>query len=180
MCSFLVVIPQLLSPVWPFAHHGLQHTRLLCPSLSPGVCTNSCPLSQWCHPTILSSYYWYFLLFILRLLIFFSAVLISLAEEPEIKLPTSVGSYKKQQNSRKTSIFASLTTLKHLTVWITKNCGKLLKRWEYQTTLPDFWETCMLVKKEQVELDMEQWAYSKLGKGYVKTVCHHPAYSTYM
>ena len=55
MCSFLVVIPQLLSPVWPFAHHGLQHTRLLCPSLSPGVCTNSCPLSQWCHPTISSS-----------------------------------------------------------------------------------------------------------------------------
>ena len=35
--------------------HGLQHTRLPCPSLSPGVCSNSCPLSQWCHPTILSS-----------------------------------------------------------------------------------------------------------------------------
>ena len=54
------------------------------------------------------------------------------AEEPEIKLPTSVGSYKKQENSRKTS--ASLTTLKPLTVWITTNCGKSLKRWEYQTT----------------------------------------------
>ena len=35
--------------------HGLQHTRLPCPSLSPGVCLNSCPLSQWCHPTISSS-----------------------------------------------------------------------------------------------------------------------------
>ena len=35
--------------------HGLQHTRLPCPSLSPGVCSNSCPLSQWCHPTISSS-----------------------------------------------------------------------------------------------------------------------------
>ena len=35
--------------------HGLQHARLLCPSLSPGACSNSCPLSQWCHPTILSS-----------------------------------------------------------------------------------------------------------------------------
>ena len=35
--------------------HGLQHTRLPCPSPSPGACSNSCPLSQWCHPTILSS-----------------------------------------------------------------------------------------------------------------------------
>ena len=36
-------------------HHGLQHTRLPCPSPSPGVCSNSCPLSWWCHPTISSS-----------------------------------------------------------------------------------------------------------------------------
>ena len=35
--------------------HGLQHTRLPCPSLSPGVCSDSCPLSRWCHPTIASS-----------------------------------------------------------------------------------------------------------------------------
>ena len=54
------------------------------------------------------------------------------AEEPEIKLPTSTRSLKKQQNSRKS--YASLTTLKPLTVWITTNCGKLLQRWEYQTT----------------------------------------------
>ena len=45
-------------------------------------------------------------------------------EEPEIKLPTSVGSEKKQENSRKTSISVSLTTLKSLTVWVTTNCGK--------------------------------------------------------
>ena len=38
--------------LWP---HGLQHTRFSCPSASPGVCSNSCPLSRWCHPTILSS-----------------------------------------------------------------------------------------------------------------------------
>ena len=57
------------------------------------------------------------------------------AEEPEIKLPTSVGSSKKQESSRKTSSSASLTTLNPLTVWITTNCGKLFKRWEYQTTL---------------------------------------------
>ena len=49
------------------------------------------------------------------------------AGEPEIKLPTSIGSYKKQENSRKSSIFVSLTTLKPLTLWITTNCGKILK-----------------------------------------------------
>ena len=46
------------------------------------------------------------------------------AEEPEIKLPTSAGSWKKQESSRKTSISALLTTPKHLSVWITINCGK--------------------------------------------------------
>ena len=49
------------------------------------------------------------------------------AEEPEIKLPTSLGSQKMQGNSRKTSISASLTMLNPLTVWITTNCGKLLE-----------------------------------------------------
>ena len=46
------------------------------------------------------------------------------AEEPEIKLPTSAGSSKKQESSRKTSISALLTIPKPLTVWITINCGK--------------------------------------------------------
>ena len=54
------------------------------------------------------------------------------AEESEIKLPTSAESKKKQGNSREISISASLTTLKSLTVWITKNYGKFLERWEYQ------------------------------------------------
>ena len=58
------------------------------------------------------------------------------AEEPEIKLPTSAGSWRKQKSSRKTSAFALLTMSKPLTVWITTNCGKFLKRWKYQTTLP--------------------------------------------
>ena len=57
------------------------------------------------------------------------------AEEPEIKLPTSAGSSKKQGSSRKTSISALLTMPKPLTVWITINCGKFWKRWEYQTCL---------------------------------------------
>ena len=49
---------------------------------------------------------------------------------------------EKAREFRKTSTFVSLTTLKPLTVWITTNCGKFLKRLEYQTTLPASWETC--------------------------------------
>ena len=56
------------------------------------------------------------------------------AEEPEIKLSTSAGSSKKQESSRKTSTSVLLTMPKPLTVWITINCGKFFKRWEYQTT----------------------------------------------
>ena len=75
------------------------------------------------------------------------------AEEPEIKLPTSTGSSKKQESSIKISTFALLTTPKPLTVWITTNCGKFWKRWECQTTWPASWEICMQVKKQQLELD---------------------------
>ena len=102
------------------------------------------------------------------------------AEEPEIKLPTSVELQKKQENSRKTTISASLTTLKLLTVWITTNCRKFLKRWEYQTTLPASWEICVQVRKQQLELDMEQQTGSKSGKEYITAVYCHPAYLTYM
>ena len=57
---------------------------------------------------------------------------------------------------------------------------KFLKKWEYQITLFNSWEICMQVKKQELELDMEQWTGSKLGKEYVKAVyCHH-AYLTYM
>ena len=77
------------------------------------------------------------------------------AEEPEIKLPTSIGSSKRWESSRKTSTSALLTTPKTLPVWITTNCGKFLKRWEYQTTWPAFWEICMQIKKQQLELDMD-------------------------
>ena len=59
-------------------------------------------------------------------------------------------------------------------VWIITNCGKLLKRWEYQTTWPASWETCMQVRKQQLELDMEQLTGSKLGKEYIKVVYCHP------
>ena len=83
------------------------------------------------------------------------------AEEPKIKLPTSAGSWKKQESSRKTSTSALLTMSKPLTVWITINCGKFWKRWEYQTTWPASWETYMQVRKQQLELDMEQQTGSK-------------------
>ena len=78
------------------------------------------------------------------------------AEESEIKFPTSTRSLKKPDSSWKTSTFALLTTPKPLTVWVTTNCGKFFKRWEYQTTWPASWEIYMQVKKQQLELDMEQ------------------------
>ena len=56
--------------------------------------------------------------------------------KPEIKLPTSIGSLKKQESSRETSTSPLLTMPTPLTVWITTDCGKFLKRWDYQTTLP--------------------------------------------
>ena len=63
--------------------------------------------------------------------------------------------------------------LKPLTVWITKNCVKFCKRWEYQIALPASWEICVQVKKQQLELDMDQQTSSKLGKEYIKAVyCH--------
>ena len=82
-------------------------------------------------------------------------------EEPEIKLPTSTGSLKKQESSRKTFASALLTMWKPLTVWITINCGKFFKRWEYQTTWPAPCEICMQIRKQQLELDMEQQTGSK-------------------
>ena len=52
------------------------------------------------------------------------------------------------------------------------------ERWEYQTTWPASWEICMQVKKQQLELDMDQQTGSKSGKEYVKAVYCHPAYLT--
>ena len=63
---------------------------------------------------------------------------------------------KAKKSSRKTSTLALLTMPKLLTVWITTNCGKFFKRWEYQNTLPVSWEICMQIRKQQLELDMEQ------------------------
>ena len=81
------------------------------------------------------------------------------AEEPEIKLPISFGSSKKQESSRKKHLLLFIDHMKvsdcvdHNKLW------KILK--EYQTTRPVSWEICMQVKKQQLELDMEQHTGSK-------------------
>jgi len=93
----------------------------------------------------------------------------------EIKLPTSVGSSKKQKSYQKISTSALLSMPKPWTVWITTKCWKFLKRWEYQIALPVFLDICMQVKKQQLEQDMEQQTSSKLGKEYFKDVYCHPA-----
>ena len=95
------------------------------------------------------------------------------AEEPEIKLPTSTGSSKKQESSRKASVFFQKSIL--LFYWLCQSywlCGlqqtvensSLIFKVEYQTTWIASWEICMQVKKEQLELDMEEQTGSKSGK----------------
>ena len=88
---------------------------------------------------------------------------------------------KKTREIQKKKITSDLLTIaKLLTVWITTNCGKFWKRWEYQTTWPASWEICMQVKKQQLELVLEQQTGFQLGKEYIKVVYCHPAYLTYM
>ena len=75
---------------------------------------------------------------------------------------------KEQESSRKTSTSALLITLKSLTVWITRNCGKFFKWWDYQTTWPASWEICIQVKKQELDIAMEQQFGSKSGKEHIK------------
>ena len=90
------------------------------------------------------------------------------AEEPEIKLTTFVGSRRKQGNSRRTFLSASLTRLNPLTLWITRN-WKILK----EMGMPDHL-ACLLrnlyAGQKATELDIEQQIGSKLGKEYIKAV----------
>ena len=81
------------------------------------------------------------------------------AEEPEIKLPTSAGSWKKQELQK--NIYFCFIDYAKAFVWITINCGKFWKWWEYQTTWPASWEIYMQLRKQQLELDMEQQTGSK-------------------
>ena len=104
------------------------------------------------------------------------------AGEWEIKFPTSIGSSKKQGDSRKSIYFYFTDYAKAglwiaLAVWITTNCGKFLKRWEYQTSWPASWEIFMQAKKQQL---MEQQIGSTLGKEHIKAVYCHLAYLIYI
>ena len=78
------------------------------------------------------------------------------------------------------NIYFCFTDYAKAFVWITTNCGKFFRRWEYQSTLPASWEICMLVKKQQLELDMEQQTGSKWVKEYIKAVYCLPAYLNYI
>ena len=156
-----------------------QHTRIPCPSLSPRVYSDSCSLSWWCHPTISTLFKFNFLQNIIIKL--WSFELIFKAKKPKLSFCSlnhnfswnkcyaykPILSYslwldrKYELTNGKTSISAFLTMPKPLTVWITINCGKFWERWEYQTTWPTSWEICMQVRKQQLELDMEQQTGSK-------------------
>ena len=106
------------------------------------------------------------------------------AEEPEIKFPTSEGSLKKQESSRK-HLLLLYWLCQSLWLWITTNCGKFWKGWEYQTTWLTSWE--MYASQEAkvrtiygtklVPNHIWNKTGSKLGKEYVKAVYCHPAYS---
>ena len=87
---------------------------------------------------------------------------------------------KKAWEFQENIYFCLMTTPKPLTVWITTNGGKFFKRWEYRNTWPASWEICVQVRKQQLELDMEQESGSKLGKEYVKAIYGHPIYLIYM
>ena len=133
--------------------HGLQHTRPHHPSPTPGVYSNPCPLSQWCHPTISSS------------VIPFSSYLQS--------FPAS-GSFQISQlfvsDGQSIGVSASASVLPmNIQDWfplgwigwislLSKGLSRAFsnKKWEYQIAWPASWEICMHVKKQQLELDMEQ------------------------
>ena len=81
------------------------------------------------------------------------------AEEPEIKLLTSAESLKKQEFQK--TIYFCFTDYAKAFACVDHNKLEFLKRWEYQTTWPSSWEICMQVRKQQLELDMEQQTGSK-------------------
>ena len=102
------------------------------------------------------------------------------AEEPDIKLPTSAGSSKKQESSRRNIYIYFIDYSKAFDCVDHNKLWKILKEMGIPDHLPPSWEICMQVMKQQLELDMEQQTGSKLGQEYVKAVYCHPAYLTYM
>ena len=102
------------------------------------------------------------------------------AEEPEIKLPASTGSLKKQESSRKPSTSALLTMPKTLTVWITTNFGKFLKEMGIPDHLTGLLRNQYACQEATVRTGYETMDWFKSGKEYVKAIYCHPAYLTYM
>ena len=102
------------------------------------------------------------------------------AEEPDIKLPTSIGSSIKQEIFRKTSISSLLTMPNPLTVWITTNWKILQEMGIPDNYLTCSWKVSVQVKTQHLELDLKQQTGSKSGKEHVKPVYCHPAYLTSM
>ena len=95
------------------------------------------------------------------------------AEEPEINCQHPLDHQKSKRIPEKhLFLFCWL----HQSLWLCRSqqIGKFLKRWEYEPTLPASWETCMQVKKQQLEWDMEQWTVSELGKEHDKAI-YYPA-----
>ena len=86
-------------------------------------------------------------------------------EEPEIKMPTFI---EKTREFQKNIYFCFIDYAKAFDCVDHNKLWKFLKRWEYQTTLPASWETCMQIKKQQLELDMKQKNWFQIGKGVCK------------
>ena len=84
------------------------------------------------------------------------------------------GIIEKAREFQKNIYFCFIDYAKDFDCVTTTNSGKFWKRWEYQTTWSAYWEICMQVRKQKLELDMEQTG-SKRGKKYVKAVYCHPA-----
>ena len=104
---------------------------------------------------------------------------LDLGKEPEIKCEHPLD-HQKSKRVQKNMYFCFIDYAKAFDCVITTNFGQFFKKWEYQTTLLASWEICMQLRKQQLELDMEQQTGSKLGKDYIKAVYCHPDYLTYM
>ena len=106
------------------------------------------------------------------------------SEEPEIKLPTSIGSSKSKKVPEKTYTSVWLARPKPLTVWITTNCEKFFKKWDYQSTWPLSWETCNAGQEATVRTGHGTTYWFQIGKGvcqgYILSACLFNLYVEYI
>ena len=102
------------------------------------------------------------------------------AEEARDQIADICWIMKKTREFQETIYFCFINYAKAFDCVYHNKLWEILKRWEYQTILAVSWKTCMQVKKQQLEQDMEQWIGSKLRKEYVKAIYCQTAYLTYM